>query len=61
MRLAQSISPSEYKPLQKQAPQKGPLKNISPWASFQNFTVFTLRGFTKKNLGIFAHFHFGQQ
>ena len=28
-----------YKPLQKQAPQKGPLKNISPGAYFRNFTV----------------------
>ena len=28
-----------YKPLQKLAPQKGFLKNISPGALFRNFTV----------------------
>ena len=27
---------------QKQAPQKGPLKNISPGAYFRNFTVGTV-------------------
>ena len=27
--------------LQKQAPQKGPLKNISPGAYFRNFTVLS--------------------
>ena len=27
------------KPLQKKAPQKGPLKNITPWAYFWNFMV----------------------
>lgn len=32
--------PSYNKPLQKLAPLKGPLKNISPGAYFQNFTVF---------------------
>ena len=41
--LAQSILkhkfPSVYKPFQKKAPQKGPLKNISPGAYFWNFTV----------------------
>ena len=31
------------KPLQKQAPQKGPLKNISPGAYFRNFTVTLLK------------------
>ena len=31
--------PSVDKPLQKQAPQKGPMKNISPGAYFQNVTV----------------------
>ena len=35
-KLAQSI----HKPLQKKAPQKGPLKNISPAAYFRNFTVW---------------------
>ena len=41
------ISPSEYRPLQKLAPQKGPLKNISPRAYFWNFTVFQgVRGWT---------------
>ena len=38
IRLAQSVLkrkfPSVYKPLQKKAPQKGPLKNISPGAYF---------------------------
>ena len=42
--LAQSILkrkfPSVDKPLQKKAPQKGPLKIISPGAYFRNFTVF---------------------
>ena len=28
-----------YRPLQRQAPQKGPLKNISTTAYFGNFTV----------------------
>ena len=27
------------KPLQKKAPQKGHLKNITPWAYFRNFMV----------------------
>ena len=44
IRLVQSILkrkfPSVDKPLQKQAPEKGPLKNISPRAYFRNFTVF---------------------
>ena len=44
--LAQSILkhkfPSVDKPLQKQAPQKGPLKHISPEAYFRNFTVLFL-------------------
>ena len=44
VRLAQSILKSKFhsvdKPLQKEAPQKGPLKNISPEAYFRNFTVF---------------------
>ena len=31
--------PSIDKPLQKQVPLKGPLKNISPGAYFRNFTV----------------------
>ena len=43
IRLAQSILklkfPSVHKPLQKEAPQKRPLKNISPGAYFRNFTV----------------------
>ena len=43
IKLAQSILkrkfPSVDKPLQKQAPQKGPLKNTSPGAYFRNFTV----------------------
>ena len=43
IRMAQSVLkrkfPSEYKPLQKYAPQKGPLKNISPGVYFRNFTV----------------------
>ena len=43
IRLAQSILkrkfPSVDKPLRIQAPQKGPLKNISPGAYFGNFTV----------------------
>ena len=34
--------PSVHKPLQKQAPQKGPLKNVRPGAYFQNFTVFLI-------------------
>ena len=42
-RLAQSILkckfPSVDKPLQKEAPLKRPLKNISPRAYFRNFTV----------------------
>ena len=38
------ISPSEYRPLQTKAPQKGPLKNISPGAFFLNFTVFFFNG-----------------
>ena len=46
-KLAQSILkrkfPSVHKPLQKQAPQKGPLKDISPGAYFRNFTVSTIR------------------
>ena len=33
------MSPSKYKALQKQAPQKVPLKNIRPGAYFRNFTV----------------------
>ena len=49
IRLAQSILKRKFpsvgkplrKPLQKQSPQKGPLKNISPTAYFQNFTVPT--------------------
>ena len=45
VRLAQPISkckfPSVDKPLQKQAPQKRPLKNLSPGAYFRNFTVFS--------------------
>ena len=32
--------PSVHKPLEKQALQKGPLKNISPVAYFRNFAVF---------------------
>ena len=32
------------RPLQKKAPQKGPLKNISPGAYFRNFTVFYRNG-----------------
>ena len=44
IRLAQLILkrkfPSVDKPLQKYAPQKGPLKNISSGAYFRNFTVF---------------------
>ena len=43
IRLAQSILkrkfPSVDKPVQKRAPQKGPLKNISPGAYIWNFTV----------------------
>ena len=43
IRVAQSILrrkfPSEDKPLQIKAPQKEPLKNISPGAYFRNFTV----------------------
>ena len=43
IRLAQSILkrkfPSVDKPLPKLAPQKGPLKTISPGAYFRNFTV----------------------
>ena len=43
IRLTQSIwkrkFPSIDKPLQKQVPQKGPLKNICPGAYFRNFTV----------------------
>ena len=42
-KLVQSIlkrkCPSIDKPLQKKAPEKGPLKNISPGAYFWNFTV----------------------
>ena len=42
-RLAQSISKHKFpcivKPLQIYAPQKGPLKSISPGAYFWNFTV----------------------
>ena len=34
--------PSVDKPLQKYAPQKGTLKNISPGAYFRNFMVFHL-------------------
>ena len=34
--------PSVDKPLQNQAPQKGPLKNISPGAYFQNFMVYEM-------------------
>ena len=49
IRLAQSILKRKFpsvgkplrKPLQKQSRQKGPLKNISPMAYFQNFTVPT--------------------
>ena len=37
-------------PLQKQAPQKGALKNISPGTYFRNFTVFPL---------LFSEFGFG--
>ena len=48
IRLAQSILkrnfPSVDKPLPKKAPQKGPLKNISPGAYFRNFTVPHLPG-----------------
>ena len=44
IRLAQLILkrkfPSVDKPLQKKAPLKGPLKNVSPGAYFRNFTVF---------------------
>ena len=47
IRLAQLILkrkfPSVDKPLQKQAPLKGPLKNISPGAYFRNFTVCSQR------------------
>ena len=43
IRMAQSVLkrkfPSKYKPLQKYAPQKGPLKNISSGVYFRNFTV----------------------
>ena len=43
IRLTQSILkcklPSVDKPLQKLAPQKGPLKNTSPGAYFRDFTV----------------------
>ena len=46
IRLAQSILtckfPSVHKPLQKKAPQKGHLKNISPRAYFRNFMVAIL-------------------
>ena len=33
------MSPSEYNPLQKQTPQKGSLKNISPGADFYGRSV----------------------
>ena len=41
--------PSKDKPLQKQAPQKGPLKNISTGTYFRNFTV-PIDDFFKKYL-----------
>ena len=45
-KLAQTILkrkfPSVQNHLQKEAPQKGPLKNVSPGAYFRNFTVFHL-------------------
>ena len=54
-RLAQSILkckfPSVNKPLRIQAPQKGPLENISPGAYFRNFTV-TLISFSLKNVWV---------
>ena len=39
IRLAQSIL-KRKSPSKKKDPQKGPLKNISPWTYFRNFTVF---------------------
>ena len=43
VRLAQSILKHKFpcidKPLQIYAPQKGPLKSVSPGAYFRNFTV----------------------
>ena len=41
--------PSKDKPLQKQAPQKGPLKNIRTGAYFRNFRV-PIDDFFKKYL-----------
>ena len=55
IRLAQSILkrkfPSVDKPLQKQAPQKGPLKNISAGAYFRNFTVIQKEIFVQPETG----------
>ena len=34
------ISFRRLSPLQKETPEKGPLKTISPWAYFRNFTVY---------------------
>ena len=52
IRLAQSILkrkiPSVDKPLRIQAPQKGPLKNISPGAYFRYFTLPTLSDSVKE-------------
>ena len=47
--------PSIYKPLQKSAPQKRPLKNIRPGAYFWNYTVYfcrlkTIKGTATDNL-----------
>ena len=43
IRLAQLILKCKYpcvdKSIQKQAPQKGPLKNLNPGAYFRKFTV----------------------
>ena len=56
-KLAQSILkrkfPSVDKPLQKQAPQKGPLKNISPGAFFSEFYgMFADQGPSAKSVKI---------
>ena len=39
MRLAQSILTCKFPSMDKPLDQKGPLKNITPWAYFRNFVV----------------------